>query len=586
MVIDFFYKCFRMFKTPYNMTAGNNQEALLRDRIFGNLSKMFESVPNATYSLWSAAHIGTISEELLMHTYQDITTFLNEYPQYARIILYLPFELLPHFEQATCGKRLHAHAESFVAAYKKALRGLLAEHDTKALFVDGDVPEPELGFGAGPIVSKAAQLIPELFFWNLITESEIEEMLCNQDPTALESLKEVAAAIKVACATPVTTVSEESQTGAQAHIAPMSIAHVIRLAKREAAQLDEKYAIESSTLTPSRAKWLKEKRLTRFITELAHHHRDTIDPKQYLGHDHEIISRIGIASLANQSEQYLRSALSTPRKKIVALLLTKWATGSSSVRHDLQVFIAHMVARKYLSAHEDIVHTILGRVPCFEQFWNGEMPPHAMDVLTELTEATWLIEDTELGNYLYPITIVYGSHFKGYGMYDSDVDIACIVKPGVPFEKEEYIQGLIRQQFGDTTTQNTLLFWTKQDSNGIEVIPVFDVPLNPRFVGDMMQAHILLQAHWIGRTQNIQSIQSEIRKRYAEMRHAPLRALWIRALEHDVLQYRLLHKGYAYLFPKQVPEQYVAFETDGSFWDSGFRRLATLLYLKKVTLPN
>jgi hypothetical protein len=171
-------------------------------------------------------------------------------------------------------------------------------------------------------------------------------------------------------------------------------------------------------------------------------------------------------------------------------------------------------------------------------------------------------------------------------MHDSDIDIACIVKPGTSFEHESRIQKLIKEQFGNLATDNTLLFWTKNTAKGLEIVSVFDVPLNPRFVGDMMRVHILLQSIWIGSVNDIDSIQTVISVYYAQMTHQPLRDLWIRSLEHDVLQYRLLHKGYAHLFPQQIPLRYSGFEAEGSFWDSGFRRLATMLYIKKIVLPT
>lgn len=60
-------------------------------------------------------------------------------------------------------------------------------------------------------------------------------------------------------------------------------------------------------------------------------------------------------------------------------------------------------------------------------------------------------------------------------------------------------------------------------------------------------------------------------------------------MEHSLIQYRLMHKGYKEKNLEQggIDSVYKD-EIDGNsmFYDSGFRRMATKIYLEKVFLPQ
>ena len=66
------------------------------------------------------------------------------------------------------------------------------------------------------------------------------------------------------------------------------------------------------------------------------------------------------------------------------------------------------------------------------------------------------------------------------------------------------------------------------------------------------------------------------------------RKIWMRELERDTLLYRLLHKGYARLNTEQggiTTRNGNDIDQNSMFWDSGYRRLATKLFITKVFLP-
>src|SRR3989338_10436077 len=96
-----------------------------------------------------------------LHT--ELSNFLLD-EENIRIILYLPFNLLP------------SPGTTFADIYLKSWKKLLTanENDLRTNFVDGDVLEPELG--ENPRVRKAAHLIPELVKNGLVTISEVIDL--------------------------------------------------------------------------------------------------------------------------------------------------------------------------------------------------------------------------------------------------------------------------------------------------------------------------------------------------------------------------------------------------------------------------
>jgi hypothetical protein len=67
------------------------------------------------------------------------------------------------------------------------------------------------------------------------------------------------------------------------------------------------------------------------------------------------------------------------------------------------------------------------------------------------------------------------------------------------------------------------------------------------------------------------------------------RMVWLGELERDVLQYRLMHKGYRRFFPPRGGiDRFRAqgLDPESVFWDSGYRRLATKLFVSRVFLPQ
>ena len=108
------------------------------------------------------------------------------------------------------------------------------------------------------------------------------------------------------------------------------------------------------------------------------------------------------------------------------------------------------------------------------------------------------------------------------------------------------------------------------------------------YPGSQDAAHIFLNGKWIF-GENVKSgdqIIKDVLSKYVNS-NQKTRLMSLERMESDLLLYRLLHKGYA-RFTGQTTfktSSYKEMDGDCPFYDSGYRRLATILYAKYVQLP-
>ena len=158
--------------SPWSIEILENQDIIaqttLRQRLHTKLTALFEATPNPT------------TEILDLEFCKLLANFLEEDPHHRRLILYLPFELIPPRTLQT---------EHFFTSYMRCWRELLQESDVRANFVDGNILEPELAPYGQKMVKKAAHLIPQLIRKGFISEAEIVALTNNTlDTTLKESI--------------------------------------------------------------------------------------------------------------------------------------------------------------------------------------------------------------------------------------------------------------------------------------------------------------------------------------------------------------------------------------------------------------
>src|SRR3989339_394350 len=211
--------------------------------------------------------------------------------------------------------------------------------------------------------------------------------------------------------------------------------------------------------------------------------------------------------------------------------------------------------------------------------------------ITKNREA-WLKHDKNILKYLYPVILILGSRLKGYGSDKSDIDFAIFLRPGVHFKKAKKLRISLKKIFVHEKIHGDIVeFWLKND--GHELV-VSKVPKKEVFIGEKYWSDSLFGGAWIGDINAIKKIRERLLIPYFYDRKETIygrdaRGLYIEELERDNLQYRLMHKGYARFCP--VFGGVNTANTDkvdglSMFWDSGYRQIATKLFIGRVFLPK
>lgn len=157
--------------------------------------------------------------------------------------------------------------------------------------------------------------------------------------------------------------------------------------------------------------------------------------------------------------------------------------------------------------------------------------------------------------YLIPTLIIYGSHLKGYATGDSDLDLAVIAKPNAPSDLEQIINKLI---------PNVTIYWLQSDYRIMQ-------PNDKPTTGTPTDSHVLLNGAWV-----VDHLDNTFPTKLLRpiIQQYPIDVL-LYQLEKDLLQYRLLHRGY---------ETY-HHTTNPTYLDQGFKTYATKQYLQHILIP-
>lgn len=199
--------------------------------------------------------------------------------------------------------------------------------------------------------------------------------------------------------------------------------------------------------------------------------------------------------------------------------------------------------------------------------------------------------DPRLSSTLYPVFVLYGSKIKGYALPDADLELAAFIQPDTPWDdRTSLLQDLHRvcpADLGKVTE-----FWLEKKP---ERLGVRDLPLTENTIAEEDWVHILTQGVWYGDRAKILELISGLLPGYlspsgkSEDEFQDDRKKWLGEIEREVLQYRLMHKGYSRFFPRRggiYTKHSDRIDSESDFWDPGYRRLATKLFIDKVFLPE
>ncbi len=457
----------------------------------------------------------------------NVLSEMLEDPEYQRAALYLPFELLPHQDWEVVGKDAAEVTNRFKQAYVAAWNALLGVHDVRANFTNGDVVEYEHRDGELDRVVKAAHLASFLVARGVVEQTYVDQLEYGaSDPLLRSSLRE-------SC-DPV--------------------------ARDKTADV---YAVPVAALTPERLAWIEREasnkafhnqatRVTRELLAGRVVDQDTLSPEVYASAVYNVITHIAQLDFRGARDIY------THHK-------TLFEVGDTPENQ-----------RQIISklGHLGIITDTQTELPNLAGPWSRNMEQMSADIDAAHEFSVSIMKHEYLSERLFPITLLCGSRLKGYGTMTSDTDTAVIVRPEVSPDEQDRIRAELKTIA--PAGQDFAEYWTQQDG---DMLRIRDFADSDNLTAKSYWADGLFNAVWVGDKTSVASVQASLLPSFFTA-NTELRGQSLERLEQDALQYRLLHSGYDRYYPRYDTHE------GSAFWDAGYRRLATQLFVDTVFLPK
>ena len=599
----------------------NNKELIKesadRKELIKDLTTIFSKLPQATTEIQTALGKHQISTEEGLNLYKKLTDFLLSDSANNRMILYMPFEFIPNNNWKSDNSHLNQVTEEFKNTYINKWKELLTMHDWRANFVDGDIPEPGVERELPPEVCKAAHLLPILVKKGLVSVNEAinivekssdsilrnsfadgfsvladQELITKEDITRMLQSEDD---LIYNCAIIVSSYKQQNSGSVETKLAKdsMWLKQVFSKIKNEVDQTSiNNTAI--SKMSVERVAWLKQNTQKKIIETHAQEIANALISQtitftdiqnSLLTKGNEPASLLIIHTLRNAVEK-----TQTLNPEYKSALESIWKSGTENEKESIKSTWSRWISIGVLD--DAYLNTFGIKKSALESTFSEktDIIKNETEKLSDITNK--IASHPELLKYVYPVSILYGSIIKGYNTGTSDADCAIFVKPDTPIEQNAHIQKMIFEQFGISNDKNSpVFFWLNKNQDGME-IQNFKNP--EKYQGDSTHANILFEGAWCGDKKAIESLYKELLPGYLYSKDKKIlghdaRTIWLESLERATLQYRLMHSGYARSYPEQggiETKHSNMIDSQSMFWDSGYRRLATKLFLSKVFLPQ
>jgi hypothetical protein len=577
-----------------------------RECLASLLRNIFARLPRADWEMTSAIDSGLVSPAEAEEIYTRLAEFLEVGGQNARILLYLPFELIPDTQWQTESRPLARSISRLHAAYLARWEDLLAFHDVRASFADGDILEDGLYEGPLPKVVKAAHLAWVLVRKHLITSHRVIELIeTSRDEVLRQSLanavkvmhdlnligEELRGSSDLLLRGLATELQHQVEIPPSSHSLPSDLDQLKGLVPQiyaAVADLEERLGVLEGKVSPGRIRWLRQRDTEGVIRDFAGRISSALekslismsDLKEFIWEftSDELLMQAAVEAsgrfLETQDPASARIYLTE-----LEPLLTGTALNSRAVGRAQESVRLHLT---YLGVIGRGDHALPGERFQLERAVNQ----------VELGQLTRMVEsiraDDQLSRMLFPLLLLYGSRVKGYG--SADLDLAIMVRPWVGLQFRTAIQESLTRITKEVGIEVSFLeFWLEWESGLLKIRDFQDQDMH---MGGNPFAHVLFEAAWIGRADDIKALNSALTSRFILPGiggiFQAVRDLLLMEIERNTLQFRLMHKGYAHLYPPQggvATRNSSTIDSGSSFWDSGYRWLATRLFITRVFLP-
>lgn len=574
-----------------------------RRRLIDALAVVQSRVTDPSVALETLISNGELSEDVIADLYERLADMLERDPEYSTIVLYLPFEYLLDTQFVPVTQKLEEQAARFKAAYMESWSVLLSVHDVRANFVDGDVLETDKRTGDLPRVAKAAHMIPFLVEKGWMTADDVRSLHDGTDDAVLRRSIADTFALLHDFGVKKDHAASDGISGTALTIDENEYSTFDPAALRS--YIDDRWDDIAGTAdddTAKRRAWLADTHRRTVIDEagndiaasmaLGRFDASALEEILFDG-DHvpsqsafvdgvrKAIEHVARNNPANATELYARF-----REPMRVL----WERGEQATR----LYLEKMLFRLHHAGVIDraTLDSFGLRVPSIGGPFSENLK--TMDAETERVSA---ILDSIRGNgvlseLVYPVVMMYGSKLKGYGAKSADSDFGVFVRQGTPDDMRADVRDRLDAVLAGVSVSDPFYeFWLREEGNGLSVR---DFDSHDVALADRTSPHVLFGSSWTGDTESMRELYARLLPTYfrqtgEQMYGHDIRRVYIEALEHDVLQYRLMHKGYERYFPtRNALEGMDARSIDGhsAFWDSGYRALATKLYIERIFLPK
>ncbi len=593
---------------PESVRTDPRLRSLARKRrnIASLLHGAYLSMPDATMGIKEAIETGLIGPATTAILFEKLAQFLSDEDGNERLLLYFPIELMPDPRWRPRSVRLHRAIGAFARACRNAWHRLLKESDLRENFVAGDIPEPEIREGPLPRVVKAVHLAPALVEKGILSLEEVHAAASSAKDTILvRTMRETLPVLVYDRNSPIAREMREIESALQTVDLGFSSlgtnagrADLFRWAEESSREAERMHMANHPARPMSRIRWEIKRDQERVVERCATALAAAIDAGEVpAGELAASVSaetspckvRIVIRALRTSIERIARQDMHQAK---IAWSLFEGMMESLRQRDDRMIGAEADTAWWRLSALGVIGADALERNGIRMPQLDGDALDGDPGLSRECEQAAEaLIGSPELMRYILPIAISYGSRIKGYAARRADRDIAVFVRPDASIDDRPYIQGLLSEALECSGIEGKPLeFWLDEGDS----LAIRDFRAPDRSLGDSTLAHVLFQGVWSGDADAIHDLWHRLLPSYLNPRGkkvlgTPARSIWASEMERDALQYRLMHSGYWRFHPEQKSVGFrdsLRIDSHSAFWDPGYRRLAAILFLKRVFLPD
>lgn len=592
------------------------EQTTARRELNKNLDRVIARLPRPDISLEKAIAEKHLDEADVAKLYDSLSKMFEESSDYDRLVLYLPFEFLPDVSWQPASKDLSNATERFHQAYMKAWKNSLSYCDVRANFVDGDILESDQEKGELPRVVKAVHLTPFLIQKGFLQTEDVIQIIEENSGDILRQ--------SIANTLPVLTdfgfIDKKMKARMTESDDPLvrSLAKTVELPtlKKKKEQpteanlstvkewLTRKYAeidkTEIPDVTKKRLAWLKQVQKEKIIFGASEKIASALkegsltqnDVQVYLGESSTLLAQ---KALADGIRKFVvRTAKTDPERGAQVYsqneqtLLSLWQQENPDVRDMLTKSFYHYFNLGIINQKK--LDTLGLTMPKLAGPFSENMASMEDDFSFIKESLEKIARDPQLKKQIFTVALVYGSGLKGYGF--SDIDTAIFVRPEVDPKEAPKLETALASLFShDRISGNVTQFWLEKNDDRLSVRKQEE---HAPWLGQKYWTHILFGAVWQGDEMAIKMLQNNLLPAYFKKTEETVygidaNSFHLYEMERDVLQYRLMHKGYEKFYPPfgdvNTPH---AEQIDGQsvFYDSGYRQLATKLFVSRVFLPK